>query len=440
MARYSWVQRAIFLPPVLLGVVMLALAPTMKAEPPQSNTTTAKKSVRVLKVIPRNIQPSAVGYGLTESAQEWEAQSELDGAVVWVSERFETGEIINKGSEILHIDPSSYLLTVARLEAEIEVSKLTAKTILESLKIAEKDFQVQKSEYDRSVKLSKTGHISNAEKDKATRELLGSQQQLQTLKNSLAINRAQKKVLETELALAKRDLVNTVVKAPFDIRITDKQVGLAEYVNRGELMLKADGIEAVEVSAQFPLGKMRPLRRASNLDPLSHDVHKDLQATLELKAGDKVISWDGKVSRSGGQIDTQTQSQSIVVEVDAPYQQAVPGKKPPLIRNTFIKVTLKAPVMKNQIVLPVTAIHNDLVYIVKDGKLTRQSVDIDFVQGQVAVIKSGVAVDDLVVLSKLVPAVEGMALKPIPDANMEKWLEKEVGFKENKISKNEGKS
>ncbi|MEZ9851548.1 HlyD family efflux transporter periplasmic adaptor subunit [Vibrio breoganii] len=440
MARYSWVQRAIFLPPVLLGVVMLALAPTMKAEPPPSNTTTTKKSVRVLKVIPRNIQPSAVGYGLTESSQEWEAQSELDGAVVWVSERFETGEIINKGSEILHIDPSSYLLTVARLEAEIEVSKLTDKTILESLKIAEKDFLVQKSEYDRSVKLSKTGHISNAEKDKATRELLGSQQQLQTLKNSLAINRAQKKVLETELALAKRDLVNTVVKAPFDIRITDKQVGLAEYVNRGELMLKADGIEAVEVSAQFPLGKMRPLRRASNLDPLSHDVHKDLQATLELKAGDKVISWHGKVSRSGGQIDTQTQSQSIVVEVDAPYQQAVPGKKPPLIRNTFIKVTLKAPVMKNQIVLPVTAIHNDLVYIVKDGKLTRQSVDIDFVQGQVAVIKSGVAVDDLVVLSKLVPAVEGMVLKPIPDENMEKWLEKEVGFKANKISKSEGKS
>ncbi|MEI8672970.1 hypothetical protein P4S52_14980 [Vibrio sp. SA48] len=50
-------------------------------------------------------------------------------------------------------------------------------------------------------------------------------------------------------------------------------------------------------------------------------------------------------------------------------------------------------------------------------------------QGQVAVIKSGIQKDDIVVLSKLSPAVEGMLLKPQPDKNINQWLDKETGFK-----------
>ncbi|WED24863.1 MFP transporter [Vibrio sp. JC009] len=287
---------------------------------------------------------------------------------------------------------------------------------------------------------SETGHISKTERDKATRELLSSQQQLQSQKNSLAINKAEQQVLQTELALAKRDLELTLIKAPFDIRITDALVGLAEYVNKGELMLKADGIDAVEVSAQFPLGKMRPLRADSRLSSMDNNVHNNLEAVVELQAGDKNVSWEGQVNRSGGQVDAQTQSQSIVVQIADPYQQAVPGKKPPLIRDTFVKVTLKAPVMKKQMLLPVTAIHNDRVYTVKDGKLVIKPVKIDFVQGQVAVVKSGLEKDDIVVLSKLSPAVEGMSLKPQPDKKINQWLDKETGFKAGKPKNSEDKS
>jgi hypothetical protein len=290
------------------------------------------------------------------------------------------------------------------------------------------------------MRLSKTGHISQAEKDKATRDLLNSQQQLQTQKNNLTINQAQQKVVNTELAQAKRDLSLTVISAPFDMRITETLVGLADYINKGEQLLKGDGIAAVEVSAQFPLGKMQPLRRSTVADALHSDLHANLQAVVELQAGDKVVNWQGAVSHSGGQIDAQTQSQSIVVRVDAPYKQSVPGKKPPLIRDTFVRVTLKAPVLKQQILLPVSAIHGDKVYTVKEGKLHIVVVEVDFVQGLVAVIKSGLAKDDLIVLSKLSPAVEGMSLKPQPDKQIIKWLEQETGFSAGKPKQSETKS
>jgi hypothetical protein len=88
----------------------------------------------------------------------------------------------------------------------------------------------------------------------------------------------------------------------------------------------------------------------------------------------------------------------------------------------------------------VASIHNKKVYIVKAGKLEIRPVEVDFVQGQIAVIKNGVEKDDLVVLSKLSPAVEGMALKPQPDKKVNKWLDKESGFKTGKPDESKDKS
>ncbi len=440
MAKFSWKQKLLFIPPVLLGALFLVFAPRMKAEPPKADQTTGKKVVRVLKVIPRKLQPAAVGYGHVKPAHEWEAQAELDGTVIWVSEDFKDGALIGKGSEILKLDPSSYELGMVKLNAELAVAKLTENTIQESLKIAEKDFQLQKMEFDRAAGLAKSGLLSKSEKDKTTRDLLGSQQQLQTLKNNLEINRAQQKVLQAELAIAERELENTVIIAPYDIRVTEKMVDIAEYVNKGKVILRADGIDAVEVSAQFPLGKMRPLRRDSNLSPFDRKLHDKLEATVELGVGDKSIAWEAKVNRSGGKIDAQTQSQSIVVRIEDPYGKAAPGRKPPLLRDTFVKVKLRAPVMKRKILLPVTSIHNNKVYIVKEGKLEIKPVNIDFVQGQIAVLKNGIEINDIVVLSKLSPAVKGMALKPQPDKKIIQWLDKETGFKAGNPDKSKNKS
>ncbi len=440
MSQFNWKQRVLIIPPLILGGILLFLAPGMKAEPPAITQSTGKKVVRVLKVVPRKLQPVAVGYGHTKPALEWEAQSELDGTIIWEAGILQEGNIVSKGTPLLKVDPSVYELEVAKLNAEIEVTKLRDKTISASLKIASEEYRIQQSEYERSMQLSKTGHISKTEKDRATRELLSNQQQLQTLKNSIVINQAEQRVMQMQLALAERDLQQTTISAPFDLRITEKVAGIAEYVNKGEVLLLADGIDAVEVSAQFALGKMQPLHQAADKSDMSGDLHHELEALVELKAGNRIITWNGAVNRSGGQIDAQTQSQSIVVRINNPYGQAQPGKKPPLIRDTFVKVTLKAPVLKNQILIPANAIHQGNVYVVNsDGNLEIKSVTVAFIQDQVAVIKDGLLPNDNVVVSKLSPAVKGMPLKPQTDKKMVAWLNDITGFSVGKTRKTEGK-
>jgi RND family efflux transporter MFP subunit len=427
--NFSWKKRLLWIPLLLLGALALFLAPQIKQAPPQTQKAASPKVVRIIKIQVRSIQPTAIGYGYIQPAREWQAQSELSGTVIWKSDKLKNGAIINRGETLLKIDPAPFLLTKAQLTAQLEVAQLKDKTIQASLDIAEQDVALQKKELQRIEKLSKTGNISKTTKDASKRQLLNSQQQLQTLKNNLLINQAEQKVLISQLAIIDLDLQKTSLTAPFAIRVTEVNVGVAQYINRGELLLKADGLDAAEVSAQFPLGKMHPLRKASNNTPFTNAQHTDLQASVELQAADRIISWQGVVDRTGGLLDAQTQSQSIVVRIDNPYQQATPGSRPPLIRNTFVQVILKAPILNKQLLLPITAIHNNQVYTLDaDNKLRIKVVKVDFIQQQIAVIHSGLNAGDKVILSPLSPAIEGMKLKPVQDKKMLNWLDKTSGF------------
>lgn len=432
--KLDWKKRFLWIPPLAIGVCVLLFASSFQQAPPQTKKAAPPKTVRIMKISPHAIQPFAIGYGYIQAATSWQAQAELSGTVSWVSNSLENGAIVREGEELLKIDPTPYLLSRAQLQAQFDVVTIKDKTIHSSLKIAQQDFELQKAELARNERLSKTGNVSTTARDASKRQFLSSQQQLQTLKNALLINRAEKKVLRSQLELVDLDLEKTTILAPYDMRLTEVNVGFAEYINRGDLLFKADGLDAAEVSAQFPIGKMRPLRKVNATDSLNNQ-HAALTASVELQAVDRIIAWQGKVDRTGGLLDAETQSQSIVVRIEEPYQQSSPGKRPPLLQNTFVKVTLKAPVLKKQILLPITAIHNNKVYLLDDdNKLLIKEVEVDFVQQQIAVIRQGLKVGDNVILSALSPAISGMKLKPKLDKKIQQWLDSTTGFR----SKNQG--
>ncbi|EKO3905938.1 efflux RND transporter periplasmic adaptor subunit [Vibrio fluvialis] len=427
MARYTWKQRSLFIPPLLLGGVLLFLAPSMKTVPPATEEATGSKVVRVITAKPMDISPTAVGYGFTRPTSEWIAQAEVEGRVVWVAKDFEAGMLIAKDTPLIRLDSAQYQLNITKLEAELDVSRLKSQTLGETIKIAEQNYRLQQQEFARTERLMKTSHISQTERDRAQRELLSNQQQLQGLKNELAITQAEQQVMNAELAIARRDLSLTKISAPFNLRVTEKLVDLADFVIKGKTLLTGDATDAVEIQAQFPLGKMRPLRRNTPYTVADKQPHSDLTAQVELNIDDKAIIWQGDVQRSGGKIDAQSQSQSIIVQVNNPYQQAKPGQRPPLVRDTFVKVTLIAPPLKSQLVVPVTALHDDTLYLIKDGKLAIQPVTVDFIHNQLAVIKSGLSSGDVVVVSQLQPAVKGMPLKPQPDKTLVQWIKQQAG-------------
>ena len=139
---------------------------------------------------------------------------------------------------------------------------------------------------------------------------------------------------------------------------------------------------------------------------------------------------EGKVERVAGQIDRQTQTTGVIVSVDDPYGQAQPGQRPPLSRNTFVEVELRGSPKGNQVIVPTSALHEGNVYVLgEDNRLDIRKVNVAFIQGRYAVLASGLDPEEKLIVSDLIPSIQGMLLEPIMDKKTRGMLMMEVSGK-----------
>ena len=133
------------------------------------------------------------------------------------------------------------------------------------------------------------------------------------------------------------------------------------------------------------------------------------------------------MDRVAGVVDPQTQTMGVVVVVDKPYEQARPGQRPALVRNTFVEVELKKKNKRKPVVIPTSAIHDGKVYVMdKERRLEIRRVKTAFIQGGSTAIAMGLEEGETLVVSDLIPAVQGMLLDPIEDKKVAKRLKMEA--------------
>lgn len=418
LSRKFWI-----VPPLAVGILALVVAPMLKSGPKKAELQERAVKVRTMSVELMDVVPRAVGYGAVKPGRVWNAVAEVAGPVVWVSENLENGALVRAGEEILRIDESNYRLALAQIEAQISASDIEDKTTAMSLAIAERDFKLLKDDYARKKSLAAKGAVSKSALETAERQMLGGESQVQNLKNALAVNAANREVLVSQRGLAQLDLSHTLIKAPFDARITTVNAELAQYASKGQSLFLADGTDMAEIEAQFVIGSLRPLiaGRAVRMEQGGSAVSPaqgalGLSAWISLNTATHKGSWPAKVSRVSGTVDAQTQSVGIVASVTDPYAKAQPGQRPPLMRGTFVEVELQGPSTPNQIVVPAQAIREGKVYVLgADNRLVIQPVQVAYTQGGFSVVSKGLEVGRQLVLSDLVPAIEGMLLKPAED-------------------------
>src|SRR5690606_13797360 len=97
---------------------------------------------------------------------------------------------------------------------------------------------------------------------------------------------ASRRVLEAQLEEVKagvtgadRGLARAVVVAPFTMRISEVGATIGQAVSSGTVMVVADGVDIVEVSAQLPIGAIDPLLPPRRSLPTRDAVASDEQPT-----------------------------------------------------------------------------------------------------------------------------------------------------------------
>lgn len=394
--------------PVAFGALALAYSDTVKQTPSGSERNKPPVAVRVLTMTELPVVPRVSGYGTVSPAREWRAVARIEGEVVETAPELANGTLAPEGTVLLRLDDTDLRLTLAQIAAQMAALAVKDQTLAASLAIARADLDLSRQELARQDKLVSEGVATQAKLEATRRAELTARAKVTEVQNQIALNAAERDVLLTQQAVSERSLSFTTVRAPYDLRVGEVSAEIGQVVTRGQILLTGDGVDAVEVAAQFPIGKVGPLLRASG------GTVTELTARVRLPSPGHDVVWKATVDRVGDTMDARTQSSAVVVRIEDPQGQAEAGKRPPLRRNTFVEVTLMAP-EQQALIAPLDAVQNGKALVVKEGVLEQRKVQIAYTIGDVAVLTEGLTPGDMLVITDPAIAVPGMAVKPIED-------------------------
>lgn len=424
----SILKKALLLPPVLIAIA-ITMASAQNTKPPQAATDVKEKAtpVKVIGVKAVTAVPFVFGYGKVQPDRTWDAVAQVAGPVVWTADKLRSGLLIPAGSSLLKIDEREYELILAQIDAQIEALDAKDETTKASLKIEERASLLLQDDLDRKKQLMAKGSASQSIVDTAERASLTQDAKVQTLVSTLKLNAAERKVLAQQKEIAALNLERTELKAPFDVRLNTVDISLGQYVNKGQHLFSGDGIAVAEVVAQFPIGALsslfnKPGETGSPLAALeaggdgTSDRHDAIKAKVVLRTPRNDIVWDAKLDRVTAAMDPKTRTRGIVLTVSDPYGQATPGQRPPLVRDTAVEVILQGQPKKDKIAVPASAIRKGMVMVVDaEKRLHFKPVKVAYIQGDIAVLASGLEPNEKLVVSDLPAPVDGMLVGPKPD-------------------------
>lgn len=436
--RPNRTHRWLILPPIAIGIAILVWMAYDRQPPVQADHGETARTVRVIEAPTVELVPTAEGYGPVRPARVWKAVAQVAGRIVEIHPRLRDGEILAAGTELVRIDPIDYELALAQAQAELAELEVQEQNARASLEIEERNRDLANQELERLRKVAKTGTASASEVDQAERTALTSNSVAQNLRNTLTLIPTQRRVLESQTARAERDLERTRIVAPFDLRVANLDVEADQYVGVGQTLFEGDSVDRVEMDIQVPLYSLRRLfldlpARDPSQDPAQMDLTRlnellaelaGLDPLVRLDLGNSVAEWQAEFVRMHDQVDPQTRTMGVVVAVDRSFDKVIPGVRPPLSKGMFVQVRLRGRATGPRVVVPRGAVRDGAVYLVDaEQRLRHQPVVVLFDQGDYSVIGAGLEAGQQVVLSDLVPAVDGMLLDPQPDLEVAAQLQ-----------------
>jgi RND family efflux transporter MFP subunit len=436
-------KKAFILPLIILAALALVIA-VVKSRPPieHEDIQFPEKAVEVVTLGKISFRARAIAYGNVEPSVLLKAKSEVAGKIAYIHPQLRQGGSLAKGTVVLRIEPTTFEFSLTQSEAGLAGSEsslrqleVEEKSTQGSLEIAQKNLAVGEKELQRIQSIWEKKLVSRSTVDIEEQKVLQLRQQVTDLQGKLAsfaskkaATQAQIRQSQTTVGEKQDTLGRTEVRLPFDARIGEVTVEQGEFVPVGGQLFEALGTRSVEINAQLPIKHFRPLLSSmqhSALDIQNPTNFQDALNQLRLEAHVRLVGdtddvkWEGKLLRISESIDPVRDTLGLVVAVDKPYEGVIPGKRPPLLKGMYVSVEFLAPA-QDQLVIPRKAIHQGRVYVATpENTLSIRPVKVSFSNGHQAVIESGLEEGEQIILTDVIPVIEGLPIKPISASNDE---------------------
>jgi RND family efflux transporter MFP subunit len=372
---------------VLLLAGAVALLLIFNTEPVEQRESAVRESAMLVEVTPAeagDFRPLIHAVGTVVPAQEIMLRPRVGGEIVEISAAFVPGGYVQAGDVLLRLDPADYRNALRQRESELQQAIAELEIEHGRQDIAERDYR----QLDREL-------------DAAKRALVLREPQLRS---------AEARVQAARVALeqAQLDLERTTVRAPFGAQVLSRQVNLGSQVSSGDALARLVGLDTYWVETTVPLDRLRWLIFARDGSQGGSPV------TVRHRT-----AWPDGQQREGylyqliGELEGDTRLARVLVAVDDPLGRASgDGGQPGLIIGSFVECLIEGREIRDAVRLDRDHLRkNDTVWLMRDGKLAVQPVDIVFRDAEHVYIRNGIAAGEQVVTSSLATVRDGVRLR-----------------------------
>jgi membrane fusion protein, multidrug efflux system len=358
---------------IIAGIVVYRLHASSVAAKSKESTPTAI-SVGVIGAQKRDVPYYVTGLGSVTAFNTVTVHSRVDGQIMKIY--FTEGQFVKAGDVLAEIDPRPY--QVALDQAQGQLAKDTA---------SQNDAKVNLSRYQQ---LWQAGVIA--------RQQLDSQQAtVGQFDGSIQSDKAQ---IDNE----KLQLTYCRITSPISGR-----VGL-RLVDSGNIVHAADTNGILVITQVQPVAVIFTLPEDS-LPQVVAEMKKRTLAVEAYSRDDNTKLAEGKLLTIDNQIDQTTGTVKLKSQFDNHDQSLWP--------NQFVNARLFLNVRKDAIVIPTAAIQSgaqgSFVYVVgSDNKAQVQSIQTDFAEGNISVIRQGLSPGQQIVIDGADKLQAGSEVTPHP--------------------------
>jgi len=316
------------------------------------------------------------------------------------------GQNIRKGQVLAELDKQELSLQVersraallqalARVGLDASQENLTPEST-PAIRQAVAQMEDARSKYESAMKLVQTGDISKERATELEKSFRARQAAVEAARDDMRTQWANVAALRADVKLAQKRLGDTVVRAPFDGAVTQKNASVGQFMK--------------ENTAILTLVKTNPLRLRVEIPETAAGVVRlgaTLSFTTEAAAGEE---FQAVVRELNPSLDSKSRS----LTVEARLVKNDPRLRP----GMFVQVQLVLSRNIEVTVVPAQAVHTvaglTKVFVIRDGKVSEHKITPgQEVKGWVELPNAEIKAGDRVAVSSLSQLIQGASVRTI---------------------------
>jgi RND family efflux transporter MFP subunit len=370
------------------------------ATPVETATPASPIEITSSAAITRKLQRSVEVVGTLAADEEVVVAAQVAGELSQLNIDF--GSYVGRDQVIAVIDQRDAKLKVEQAEAALKqtMARLGMKEGASfdpqqsaEVKVARAALDLAKIEFDRSTRLVENGDISRSEYDQKMISYNSAQARYQAALDAVNQQLALVEQQRSALALARKTVLDTLVRAPISGAVKEKSVSRGTYLPVNGKIVTLVKINPLRLRADIPAYAAASVRTGQIMN-----------LKVESFPG---RSFTGRVVRIGPSLNEQTRALTVEAEVANPRNELRPGM--------FVTAQLIMAKEAPAVMIPQRAVVStgDLakVYVIENGRAVERTVKTGAVDGELIEIVEGVKDGEIVALDNHDKLQTGIAVR-----------------------------